>query len=77
MPGDKYFRRKEAAEYLLSEYALQISSQYLAKLAVLGGGPAFYKAGRWPIYERKSLDAWAQGRLGDLVHSTSAYGGAK
>ena len=45
----KFLRRGEASKYLGNTYALQISQSYLAKLAVGGGGPKFYKAGRWPI----------------------------
>ena len=43
----------------------------LAKYACLGGGPAFRKAGKFPIYSRGDLDAWANQRLGKLVCSTS------
>lgn len=35
------------------------------------GGPAFRKAGKFPIYSRADLDAWANERLGKRVRSTS------
>ena len=35
------------------------------------GGPASRRAGKFPIYSRDDLDAWAKQRLGKLVHSTS------
>ena len=43
----------------------------LLNMPVLGGGPAFRKAGKFPIYSREDLDAWANQRLGKLVRSTS------
>jgi len=52
----RFFRRTDASNYLKVNYALQVSTAYLAKLAVVGGGPAFHKAGRWPIYTRAALD---------------------
>lgn len=72
----RYFRRNEAADYLKSTYAIQVSQSYLAKLAVIGGGPSFHKAGRWPIYTREALDRWATNRLGQAVSSTAEYGEA-
>lgn len=69
----KYFRRSEAADYLKAIYAFQVSAAYLAKLAVVGGGPSFHKAGRWPIYSREALDSWAKDRLGEPVSSTAEY----
>lgn len=72
----RYFRRNEAADYLKATYALQVSQSYLAKLAVIGGGPSFHKAGRWPIYTREALDSWATNRLGQAVSSTAEYGEA-
>jgi hypothetical protein len=64
-------RRKVASEYLLEEHGVSLSPATLAKLAVLGGGPAFRKDGPFPIYERGELDTFAIGRLGPLRHSTS------
>jgi len=64
-------RRKVASEYLLEEHGVSLSPATLAKLAVLGGGPAFRKDGPFPIYERVELDTFAVGRLGPLRHSTS------
>jgi hypothetical protein len=66
-------RRKVASEYLLEEHGVSLSPATLAKLAVLGGGPAFRKDGPFPIYERGELDTFAIGRLGPLRHSTSDH----
>jgi hypothetical protein len=44
----------------------------LAKLACVGGGPLFYKMGKWPLYDPADLDAWARERLGQPIPNTSA-----
>lgn len=54
----KYLSRKEAAEYLHV-----ISWATLAKLAVVGGGPRFFKLSSRVGYTTDDLDAWAQGYL--------------
>jgi hypothetical protein len=64
-------RRAEAAAYIRETYRLPCAERYLAKLAVTGGGPAFRKASRWPIYDRADLDEWAKARISPRVHSTS------
>jgi hypothetical protein len=64
-------RRKVASEYLLEEHGVSLSPATLAKLAVLGGGPAFRKDGPFPVYERTNLDTFAIVRLGPLRSNTS------
>ena len=64
-------RRAEAARYIRENHAIPCSPATLAKYACIGGGPAFRKAGKFPIYSRDDLDTWAQQRLGRLVRSTS------
>ncbi len=56
-PQRKYLSRKEAAEYLGV-----ISAPTLAKYAVIGGGPRFYKLSSKVGYTIEDLDAWAQVR---------------
>jgi hypothetical protein len=46
----------------------------LAKLACLGGGPPYQKAGRVPLYPVDLLDQWASARLGRVIRSTSEDG---
>ena len=58
VPGAHYFRRNQAAAYLRTTYSLPCQPSLLAKLACIGGGPAFHKAGRTPIYTRIGLDEW-------------------
>jgi hypothetical protein len=64
-------RRKQASEYLHKEHGVSLSAATLAKLAVVGGGPAYRKDGRFPLYDQPVLDAYALARLGPLRSSTS------
>ncbi len=73
MEAQKYYRRHEVHNYLYEKYKLSASVSWLAKLACHGGGPAFHKAGRWPLYSQDALDAWAKNRLGEAVSSTAEY----
>jgi len=66
-----YFRRAAAAQYVRETWAMPCSSRWLAKLAVVGGGPIYRKAGRFPLYAIEDLDAWAQSRIGGPRRSTS------
>jgi hypothetical protein len=67
-------RRADAARYVRETHGIPCSPATLAKYATIGGGPPFRKAGKFPIYSRDDLDAWAKARLGKLVHSTSELG---
>ena len=67
----EYRRRADAARYIRERYAMPCQPTWLAKLAVIGGGPPFRKAGRIPIYATEDLDTWAKGRLSGPVVSTS------
>jgi hypothetical protein len=69
--GSVRYRRKAAAVYLNEEYGIPCSEKTLAKLACIGGGPAYHKAGRFPLYPQGCLDAWAVAKLGPLLRSTS------
>jgi hypothetical protein len=64
-------RRSTAAAYVTDSYGIPCSPKTLAKLAVVGGGPAFRKAGRIPLYAQADLDEWAQAKLSRRVRSTS------
>jgi hypothetical protein len=69
--GNRFLRRSDAAAYVTNQYGFPCSRQWLAKLAVMGGGPTFRKAGRYPIYEQAELDGWAQSRMGPPQRSTN------
>jgi hypothetical protein len=66
-------RRADAARYVRENHGIPCAAATLAKLASVGGGPAFRRAGRFPIYARDDLDAWARSRLSERVHSTSGF----
>jgi hypothetical protein len=66
-----YLRRDKAAQHVRENWGLPCSPRWLAKLAVVGGGPIFRKAGRIPIYTPADLDDWAQSRIGAPQRSTS------
>jgi len=73
MTGRKaLLRRTQAAEYIVANFGFPLSPKTLAKLAVVGGGPPFKRAGRFPLYDADHLDAWAEGKIGPLQTSTSA-----
>lgn len=67
----KYRRRDEAARYIRDKWNQPCQPKTLAKLAVLGGGPVYRKAGRFPLYTDDDLDAWAEARIGAPQLSTS------
>jgi hypothetical protein len=67
----RLLRRAEAALYVKDSWGIPLSYRTLAKLAVVGGGPEFRKAGRFPLYEPADLDAWAKAKLGPKQRSTS------
>jgi hypothetical protein len=64
-------RRREASQYLQEQHGIRLAHATLAKLAVVGGGPPFRLDGRFPVYDRDALDAYASARLGPLRRSTS------
>ncbi len=65
-PVRRFLRRDLAAKYVTENWGFNCSRQWLAKLAVVGGGPLYRKAGRVPLYALADLDAWAQSRMGAL-----------
>lgn len=64
-------RRSDAARHVTDTWGIPLSPKTLAKLAVVGGGPKFRKAGRVPLYDPTNLDEWARSKLSRLVASTS------
>ena len=57
-------RRWEAVEYLKITYGIELAPATLAKWATTGGGPAYQKSLRTPLYPKEELDRWAEARLG-------------
>ena len=64
-------RSKDASEYLLLEWGISRTLNTLNKLAVIGGGPAFEKDGKFRLYTPENLDAFARSILSPLVNSTA------
>ena len=64
-------RRADAARYLREVHGIPCAPATLAKLAVIGGGPAYRKFGKFPIYARDDLDSWAGERLSQRLTSSS------
>lgn len=71
METPKYLRRVDAAAYIREKYSLPCATGYLEFLACNGGGPAFRRIGRWPVYEHADLDAWARSRMTPKVRSNA------
>jgi len=69
--GERLLRRIEASRYLNEIWRIPHSPATLAKLAVVGGGPEFRKAGRTPLYPQDGLDTYAQSRMSRRVRSTA------
>jgi hypothetical protein len=64
-------RRKAASNYLRETHGLDRAPTTLAKLAVLGGGPVFWRIGRVPYYSPESLDEWVASKISAPMRSTS------
>ena len=73
MSDPAFLRRRAAAEYVRVRWGLPCAEKTLAKLASVGGGPTFYRAGRIPLYRTVDLDAYAETKIGKPVRSTSEY----
>lgn len=70
MLNRSYLRREKAADYLQERYGAY-TTDTLAKLACVGGGPKFRKFGRFPVYTIEDLETWVQSRMSVQVSSTS------
>ena len=71
LPSSPFRRRDSAAAYLTEKWGIPTSPRTLAKQACIGGGPAFRKAGRIPLYAEEDLDQYAREKIGRRVRSTS------
>lgn len=76
MSDEKLLRREEAAAYVRETYNVPCSPSYLAKLAVIGGGPKFQRVSRYPLYTPPNLDAWVRSRMTATASSTSELAAA-
>jgi hypothetical protein len=67
----RLLRRAEAAKYIQEKWGYPCSPKTLAKYAVIGGGPVFRRAGRFPLHSMADLDDWVASKLGPPMRSTS------
>jgi hypothetical protein len=65
----RFMRRKPASRYLSAVWGIDRAPSTLAKLACIGGGPRFVKAGRIPLYKPEDLDAWARNLVGETAEA--------
>jgi hypothetical protein len=70
VPPKRDMTRIEAARYI-TDHWFPCSPKTLAKLAVLGGGPEFRKAGRVPLYSIAACDRYGRSKIGPVVRSTA------
>ncbi|HKM71336.1 MAG TPA: DNA-binding protein [Stellaceae bacterium] len=70
---DRRLDRKQAAQFL-TERGYRTAPATLAKLACIGGGPAFESFGRRPLYREADLLAWAMAKTTGPRRSTSDAG---
>lgn len=66
-----YLNRKQAAHYVAERWGVPCSYKWLAKLAVVGGGPRHWKWGRAVRYRADALDAWVFSRMSGPFTSSS------
>lgn len=69
----RYLRRADAGDYIKASYGF-CSAKTLAKLASVGGGPSYFRAGNVALYAREALDEWAQAKIGKQHASTAEHG---
>jgi hypothetical protein len=66
-----YLTRRQAAKYVRETYGTNCSEKWLAKLAVTGGGPSFWKDGRAVLYTVNAIDSWMSQRRRGPFASTA------
>lgn len=71
MQEDRFFGRRDAADFVKDELGLPCTWRMLEKLAVVGGGPEYQIFGNRSVYRRSKLVEWALGRMKAPRKSTS------
>ena len=61
----------EASEYLAIVHGVSVAPATLNKMRCCGGGPAFQKFGKFPLYQPADLDEWVAARMSAKQRSTS------
>lgn len=73
--GRKY-TRCEAARFLQAN-GLRTTSKSLATAATRGGGPVYFKIGKYCLYWQMDLETWMEKRCTGLLDSTSTVQGKR
>jgi hypothetical protein len=63
MISPKYLRRSEVPAYIAGKFNMPMAYTTLAKLACVGGGPAFRKFGSIVLYDPADIDTWVESKL--------------
>jgi hypothetical protein len=69
MPPE-FLRSKPAGDFLKENFGFG-SKKTLDKLATVGGGPEYHKAGHVRIYTPEALTKWARAKIGQPQTSTA------
>lgn len=70
MDNPRLLSRKEACEYLHTQYNIKRTTATLAKYVVFGGGPTYRKFGKTVYYTPAEIDQWVTDMLGPRMEST-------
>lgn len=71
-PDKPLHPRPAASDYLRARWGIVRAPSTLAKLACIGGGPRFRRAGKAALYAEADLDEWASSILRDPATKTAA-----
>ncbi len=67
MDKQQFLRRQEVPDYLKQVWGLDLRAQTLANLSSQGRPPRSHRVGRYALYDKTELDAYARGLLGPLL----------
>ena len=68
---EKFYTKKQAAEFLTNELGFPISDKTLSKLITCGVSPVYQKFGRRVLYTRENLIEWANSKLSKPRYNSS------
>lgn len=74
MNDGRIYNRPDAARFLRG-YGLRTTKESLATMATRGGGPSFFRNGKYACYRQLDLEAWAKKRRSPILDSTSTTQG--
>jgi hypothetical protein len=71
MKKTQFLNREAASAYLRETYGFSTTRSSLAKMATIGDGPEYRRAGRAVVYEVSVLDKWARSKISEPLRSTA------